>query len=126
MKFGFIIRISSLWSERQIDTYEERVAALVEERLTVLELAAEGEVAGVVDGVVLRISGCSSVLLWTVAETAAHLKTGEPPTLGRVSAGDEGARDGDREEEEGEKGGEGELEHGVKCAAIQVSLYKVL
>lgn len=42
------------------------MAALVEERLAVLELAAEGEVAGVVDGVVLRISGCSSVLLWTV------------------------------------------------------------
>lgn len=29
------------------------MAALVEERLAVLELAAEGEVAGVVDGVVL-------------------------------------------------------------------------
>lgn len=31
------------------------MAALVEEGLAVLELAAKGEVAGVVDGVVLRI-----------------------------------------------------------------------
>lgn len=66
------------------------------------------------------------MLLWAVPEPAAHLKTGGPPTLGRVSAGDKGARDGGREEEEGEQGGEGELEHGVKCAAIQVSLYQVL
>lgn len=64
------------------------------------------------------------MLLWAVPETAAHLKTGGPPTLGRVSAGDKGARDGGREEEEGEKGGEGELEHGAE--SIQVSLYQVL